>query len=88
MVLLVLLLVVVAVFLALITRAIAARLAGKDAGLRQTLRSARAPRPGSLQVAVLVVGAPAALTLLFLPGILLSGLAARCPNWPWWPTSS
>jgi hypothetical protein len=79
-VLLVLLLVVVAVFLALITRAITARLAGEDAGLRQTLRSART-RPGSLlQVAVLVVGAPAALTLLFLPGILLSGLDGPLPQ--------
>jgi hypothetical protein len=79
-VLLVLLLVVVAVFLALITRAITARLTGEDAGLRQTLRSART-RPGSLlQVAVLVVGAPAALTLLFLPGILLSGLDGPLPQ--------
>ena len=69
-----------AVFLAVITRAITARLAGEDAGLRQTLRSART-RPGSLlQVAVLVVGAPAALTLLFLPGILLSGPEARWPT--------
>jgi hypothetical protein len=79
-VLLVLLLVVVAVFLALITRAIIARLAGEDAGLRQTLRSART-QPGSLlQVAVLVVGAPATLTLLFLPGILLSGLDGPLPQ--------
>ena len=79
-VLLVLLLVVVAVFLALITRAITARLAGEDAGLWPTLRSARA-RPGSLlQVAVLVVGAPAALVLLFLPGILLSGLDGPLPQ--------
>jgi hypothetical protein len=76
----VLLLVVVAVFLALITRAITARLAGEDAGLRQTLRSART-RPGSLlQVAVLVVGAPATLTLLSLPGILLSGLDGPLPQ--------
>jgi hypothetical protein len=73
-------LVVVAVFLAVTIRAVAARLAGEDAGLRRTLRSGR-NRPGSLrQVAVLVVGAPAVLTLLFLPGMYLGTLDGPVPQ--------
>ena len=87
-VLLVLLLVVVAVFLTLITRAITARLAGEDIGLRQTLRSART-RPGSLlQVAVLVVGGRPPSPCCTSRASSCRGWTARCPNWPWWPTSS
>jgi hypothetical protein len=71
---------VVGVLLAVTIRVIAVRLADEDAGLRQALDSGRA-RPGSpRQVAVLVLGAPAVLTLLFLPGIYLATLEGPAPQ--------
>jgi membrane-anchored glycerophosphoryl diester phosphodiesterase (GDPDase) len=61
-------------------KTIAARLAGQGTGLRRALRSGSA-QPGSLrQVAVLVVGAPAILTLLFLPGMYLAMLDGPVPQ--------
>jgi hypothetical protein len=59
--------------LAVTTRTITAEFVGEDPSVRRSYRY-RVPRPGSLlQVSILVVVAAAALLLLNLPGIFLTG---------------
>jgi hypothetical protein len=70
----------VGALLAATTRTITAQLAGQNPGVRRALRVGL-PRPGwLLQVAVLVVGPLAALVLLNLARMILSGLASPPPQ--------
>jgi hypothetical protein len=71
---------VVGAFLAAATRTITAQLVGEDPGIRGVLRLGRS-RPGWLrQAAVLVAVLVAAIVLLFLPGVYLSGLDGPLPQ--------
>jgi hypothetical protein len=71
---------VVGAFLAAATRAITAQLVGEDPGIPRVLRLGRS-RPGWLrQAAVLVAVLVAAIVLLFLPGVYLSGLDGPLPQ--------
>jgi Membrane domain of glycerophosphoryl diester phosphodiesterase len=70
---LIVLLVVFAALLVVIIRAITAELAGRDPGVWHSYRSGVAGPRSLLQVAILVVGLVAAVFLLNLPGIYLSG---------------
>jgi Membrane domain of glycerophosphoryl diester phosphodiesterase len=71
---------VVGVLLAVTIRVIAVRLAGEDAGLWQALGFGHARSGSPRQVAVLVLGAPTVLTVLFLPGIYLAALEGPAPQ--------
>jgi hypothetical protein len=71
---------VVGAFLAAATRTITAQLIGEDPGIPRVLRLGRS-RPGWLrQAAVLVAVLVAAIVLLFLPGVYLSGLDGPLPQ--------
>jgi hypothetical protein len=71
---------VVGAFLAAATRAITAQLVGEDPGIPRVLRLGRS-RPGWLrQAAVLVAVLVAAIVLLFIPGVYLSGLDGPLPQ--------
>ena len=71
---------VVGAFLAAATRTITAQLVGEDPGIPRVLRLGRS-RPGWLrQAAVLVAVLVAAIVLLFLPGVYLSGLDGPLPQ--------
>jgi len=71
---------VVGAFLAAATRTITAQLVGEDPGILRVLRLGRS-RPGWLrQAAVLVAVLVAAIVLLFLPGVYLSGLDGPLPQ--------
>jgi hypothetical protein len=71
---------VVGALLAVTTRTITAQLVGEDPGIRRVLRLGRS-RPGWLrQAAVLVAVLVAAIVLLFLPGVYLSGLDGPLPQ--------
>jgi hypothetical protein len=71
---------VVGAFLAAATRTITAQLVGEDPGIRGVLRLGRS-RPGWLrQAAVLVAVLVAAIVLLFIPGVYLSGLDGPLPQ--------
>jgi hypothetical protein len=69
-----------AVVAAVTTRAVTAQLAGQDPGLWASVRATFArPRP-LLQVVILVVGSMAALVLLALPAITLTGSGGPLAN--------
>jgi hypothetical protein len=71
---------VVGAFLAAATRTITAQLVGEDPGIPRVLRLGRS-RPGWLrQAAVLVAVLVAAIVLLFIPGVYLSGLDGPLPQ--------
>ena len=71
---------VVGALLAVTTRTITAQLVGEDPGIPRVLRLGRS-RPGWLrQAAVLVAVLVAAIVLLFLPGVYLSGLDGPLPQ--------
>ena len=70
----------VGAFLAAATRTITAQLVGEDPGIPRVLRLGRS-RPGWLrQAAILVAVLVAAIVLLFLPGVYLSGLDGPLPQ--------
>jgi hypothetical protein len=71
---------VVGAFLAVTTRTITAQLAGEHPSIRGVLRFGLT-RPGvPLQVGILVVGLVAAIVLVSLPGMYLSGLDGPLPQ--------
>jgi hypothetical protein len=80
MVPLIALLVLFAVVVAVTTRAVTAQLAGQDPGLRESVRATFARPRSLLQVVILVVGSMAALVLLALPSITLTGSGGPLAN--------
>jgi hypothetical protein len=71
---------VVGALLAVTTRTITAQLVGEDPSIRRALRLGRSRQGWLLQVVVLVVGTMAAILLLSLPGMYLSGLDGPLPQ--------
>jgi Membrane domain of glycerophosphoryl diester phosphodiesterase len=69
-----------AVVAAVTTRAITAELAGEDAGLWASVRSAFGRPRSLLEVVILVVGSMAVLVLLVLPGMSLPGFDGPLGN--------